>query len=80
MTIVEEVDVLAELRPEVLEQLRHVQQIRLRRPGVFRWQASLRRLVRCVPLRDAVGARDAGHAALRANRKELVLDVFRDRV
>jgi hypothetical protein len=61
------------------KELRHKIQILLRRPTIFRRQASFRRLVVHLPAADPIGAVESRDSRLRANRFVSKLQVMRDR-
>ena len=75
MRVVQQLDVVAVVHAQPLEQLRHDAQILRRGPQRFERQRALGRLVRLARAGDAVGLLQARHGALRAHREKALLDV-----
>src|SRR5215208_5933521 len=75
MRIMQQVDVLADLRTKLREQVRHVTQIFLGRPDVLDRQPLVGRLVEQLVGGDAIGTGKSGDSALRADREIALIDI-----
>jgi hypothetical protein len=74
MSVVQQVDIGAELGPETREEGRYGVQITFAAPARFRHRTAFRRLVAIAPP-DAVGVGQPRHAALRAHRLVAARDI-----